>query len=79
MPSNYGAVGEAEERGPRYYGGIVAAALFGVAVLAVLAVVSVSTSSPVILFMVHILFMKVLRANPICRLRWFGFLRLISI
>ena len=48
MPGNrYGAVGEVEERGPRFYGGVVAAALLGVAVLAVLAVVSFSTSTPV--------------------------------
>lgn len=48
MPGNrYGAVGEAEERGPRFYGGIVAAALVGVAVLAVIAVASFSTSTPV--------------------------------
>ena len=48
MPANrYGAVGEADERGPRFYGGIVAAALVGVAVLAVLTVVSFSSSSAV--------------------------------
>jgi hypothetical protein len=50
MPANYGAVGEADERGPRFYGGIIAVALFGVAVLAVLTVVSFSTSSPVMNF-----------------------------